>query len=149
MPIRMPDSLHPERLYRSFSFGGVADLHMMDMFYFRGAEMHPDGSVSVLGLHQEAWLQEQLRQSRGTWQLLSNQALMSDWLSQGTPKFIRNRANPHHRWVNFTQHGYFTVALSPEKVEVDVFFVPMNRITNQQKLGKRMTVLAGEGHWER
>ncbi|MBI1193215.1 MAG: hypothetical protein GC205_08575 [Bacteroidetes bacterium] len=250
LPIRMPDSLHPERLYRSFAFGKLATLHMLDMFYFRGQETHPDGDLSVLGLQQEAWLDQQLRQSSATWQLLGNQEIMSDWLSQGTPKFIRNRrgngkvfdpgnwngfpqarerlfqtleelslrntivlsgdmhmtffmeltswpnckelyhprrapgslgveiagpsvsrvnmreagvpvvllpiikgisnrANPHHSWVNFGRHGYFTVDLTAEKAEVDVWFVPIDRMTDQEKLGKRMTVLTGEGHWQR
>jgi len=250
LPIRMPDSLHPERLYRSFRFGNLADLHMLDMFYYRGKERHPDSTLSVLGLQQEAWLEGQLRQSKATWQLLGNQEIMSDWLSQGTPKFVRNRrgngkvfdpgnwngfpearerlfrtlqelglrntivltgdmhmtffmeltswptckelyhprsgrgsygveiagpsvsrvnmreagvpgiliplvrmvsnrANPHHRWVNFGQHGYFTVTLRPEKADVEVWFVPMDRVSNRERLGKRMQVLAGEGHWNR
>lgn len=89
LPVRMPDTLHPEKIYRHFLFGKLADLMMIDMHLFRGKEEYAPGKKSVLGLEQHEWIKNRLQNSQATWKLLGNQEMMNDWLSEGAPKFIR------------------------------------------------------------
>ncbi len=91
LPIRMQDKNHPEKIYRNFPFGALADLTMIDMFSYRGKEEYAPGKKSVLGLAQDAWLKNQLATSTAQWHLLGNQEMMTDWLSEGAPKFIAKK----------------------------------------------------------
>ena len=97
MPTRLADPAHPERIYRSFDFGGLASLHMLDTRHV-GREQQVDinaffdatgafdaaGFVAaigaparqLLGAEQTTWLQGQLGTSSATWQLLGQQILM-------------------------------------------------------------------------
>ena len=93
LPIRMPDTLHPERIYRHFHFGMLADLDMIDMYLFRGKEEFEPGHKSILGLQQDVWFKESLLQSKSTWHLVGNQEMMGSWLSQGLPHFLRLPGN--------------------------------------------------------
>ncbi len=89
LPIRVPDTTHPERIYRTFHFGGLADLNMIDMHLFRGKEKYPDSGIpSVLGVRQDTWLKEQLKNSTATWKLIGNQEMMGSWLREGLPSWI-------------------------------------------------------------
>ncbi|MBI1288141.1 MAG: hypothetical protein GC178_11265 [Flavobacteriales bacterium] len=91
VPVRMMDPLHPEQIYRSFRFGKLAELHMIDMFYYRGKTEFAEGKKSVLGEAQFDWLKEQLKSSDAHWQLIGNQEMMTDWLSEDTPSFMRKQ----------------------------------------------------------
>ncbi|WP_395139810.1 alkaline phosphatase D family protein [Schlegelella aquatica] len=97
MPVRAPDPANPLRIYRSFDFGNLLSLHMLDtrligrdqprdlMSYVRA-----DGSFDqarfeaevgaadrqLLGAEQAAWLQQRLQSSTATWQVLGQQVLM-------------------------------------------------------------------------
>ncbi|MBK8658419.1 MAG: alkaline phosphatase D family protein [Bacteroidetes bacterium] len=93
LPIRMPDTLHPERIYRTFPFGQLADLHMIDMQLFRGKETFAEGKQSVLGNAQDFWLKEKLSGATSTWQLIGNQEMMTDWLSSKTVYKLTKRGN--------------------------------------------------------
>lgn len=93
VPIRMPDTLHPENIYRSFRFGHLADLHMIDMFLFRGDTTFAPGMASILGAQQDQWLKTQLQQSTTQWHLLGNQEMMGSWLSKGIPKGLHAPGN--------------------------------------------------------
>ncbi|MBS1686326.1 MAG: alkaline phosphatase D family protein [Bacteroidetes bacterium] len=86
LPIRMPDTMHPEYIFRRFQFGGLADLHMIDMYLFRGREDFAAGQKSILGNVQDAWLKKSLTRSTTTWHLLGNQEMLGSWLSKGIPK---------------------------------------------------------------
>jgi len=97
MPTRLPDPSHPELLYRSFDFGSLASLHMLDTRHagrdqqlvitsylnldgtFDGARFAADMADpgrQLLGADQTAWLQQRLGASSATWQLLGQQVLM-------------------------------------------------------------------------
>lgn len=106
MPIRKPWPEHPERIYRSFRLGSLADLIMIDMFSKRGREEIVPGVPSVLGSHQDAWLQNELEQSTAAWRVLGNQEMMADWLSEGAPRFVRKRSGDGRVFDTRSWGGY-------------------------------------------
>jgi alkaline phosphatase D len=85
MPIR--ESSEPGiRLYRSFTFGDLADLVMLDTRGLRDKHLLPadpavrDPKRTMLGAAQEQWLADTLRSSQrggSTWRLLGQQVLFS------------------------------------------------------------------------
>lgn len=101
MPIRQPDPARPERIYRSFDFGKLLSLHMLDtrvigrdkqLAYssYVGADRSFDAAAfladvsdparQLMGAEQSAWLQGQMSRSTATWQVLGQQVLMARML---------------------------------------------------------------------
>jgi alkaline phosphatase D len=96
MPIREVQPGRPERTFRSFDFGALLSLHMLDTRLIGRDEqldyanfLTPTGfngaafaaavaspSRQLLGAEQTAWLQNQLARSSATWQVLGQQVLM-------------------------------------------------------------------------
>ena len=86
MPVREQMDLEP-RLYRTFRFGGLADLVMLDARSLRDQQVAVDDLAGIaspqrtmLGAAQEAWLADQLRASqRGetAWRLLGQQVMFT------------------------------------------------------------------------
>ncbi len=96
MPVRLPDPAQPERIYRSFNFGSLVSLHMLDTRLigrdeqlafdtylgaggFDGVAFAADVGApgrQLLGTAQTQWLQQQLQASTATWQVLGQQVLM-------------------------------------------------------------------------
>ncbi|PRX50440.1 alkaline phosphatase D [Prauserella shujinwangii] len=87
MPLRrssLPDG--PDmRLYRRLSWGSLADVHVLDTRQYRddfptdstaGGE-HTDPGRSILGERQERWLDQGLRHSRATWNVLAQQVVLA------------------------------------------------------------------------
>jgi alkaline phosphatase D len=94
MPIR-----ESRRLYRSYRYGPLADLFMLDERLegrTRPADSitdpaYNDKERSMLGKEQLAWLKDNLLQSTATWKVLGNQVIYSDvYLSSVNPKRPRN-----------------------------------------------------------
>jgi alkaline phosphatase D len=98
MPIRLPDAAAPDKIYRSFDFGGVVSLHMLDTrviardqqlmlssYYDENkrfdAEKYRQDVCSprrqMLGREQMEWLEGRVRQSSARWQMLGQQVLMA------------------------------------------------------------------------
>ncbi len=105
-PVELPDSSYPDQLYRSFDFGPLAKLTMIDMHSYRGDEKFQDSTLSVLGLKQDEWLHNELKNSNSMWNLLGNQEMMGDWLSIGAPKFIQRgngRVFDPSNWSGFPE----------------------------------------------
>jgi alkaline phosphatase D len=87
MPTRLPDAARPEKIYRSFDFGNLLSLHMLDTRnigrdqqvdvtgYLQGLAHAP--GRQLLGAEQNTWLATQLQTSKGQWQVLGQQVLMS------------------------------------------------------------------------
>lgn len=96
MPIRSPDPSNLLRIYRSFDFGNLLSLHMLDTRII-GREQQPDRMLDangrdvpnpaflpyafnrnkqLLGEVQQAWLDTQMTSSKATWQILGNQTIM-------------------------------------------------------------------------
>ncbi|ATE60511.1 alkaline phosphatase D family protein [Thauera sinica] len=96
LPTRLPDAERPERIYRSFAFGDLLDLHMLDTRVIgrdrqlgyanymdasgfdaaRFAADLADPSRSLMGFEQLQWLQNELAASSATWSVLGQQVLM-------------------------------------------------------------------------
>jgi alkaline phosphatase D len=96
MPVRETEPGNQERIYRSFDFGDLVSLHMLDtrvigreeqldyLNYvtnsgFDGAtfaEDLGDPERTLLGIPQEQWLTAALAGSKSTWQVLGQQVLM-------------------------------------------------------------------------
>lgn len=96
MPVRMPDAAKPDRIYRSFNFGDLVALHMLDTRVIGRAKQLSLGSYvtatgfdgaafvtavsdparQLLGAEQTSWLQGQIGASNATWQMLGQQVLM-------------------------------------------------------------------------
>ena len=96
MPVRRPDPTS-DRIYRSFDFGTLLSLHMLDtritgrdeqlaLQSYIGADGSFDGTAfaadvgdpqrQLLGAAQTEWLQQRLQASTATWQVLGQQVLM-------------------------------------------------------------------------
>lgn len=96
MPIRSPDTSNLLKIYRSFDFGNLLSLHMLDTRII-GREQAPDRMLDaqgrdvadpkflpyafnknkqLLGTTQQAWLDSQMSSSKATWQILGNQTVM-------------------------------------------------------------------------
>jgi alkaline phosphatase D len=85
MPTRV--GVDPLKIYRSFDFGTLASLHMLETRllardapitreqYLAGAAADP--SRQLLGAEQLAWLTGQLQASTATWQVLGQQVLLA------------------------------------------------------------------------
>jgi alkaline phosphatase D len=84
LPVR--DGTDPLKIYRSFDFGSLASLHMLDTRVAgRDAPINRDQFLAgaadapgrqLLGAEQAAWLNTQMAASTGLWQVLGNQVLM-------------------------------------------------------------------------
>lgn len=100
MPIREQPSANGPFIYRSFRFGNLADLIMLDTrLYGRSEQLTDtkdqqglaDPGRTILGLDQQAWLAEQLRASvrHGIdWRLLGQQVMFGQLL--GDDGVLRN-----------------------------------------------------------
>lgn len=98
LPIRVPDSASPQKIYRSFDFGTVLSLHMLDTrlvgrdqqlmmssYYdsqrqFDVEKFRHDVATprrQMLGSEQMAWLEQQVQKSEARWQVLGQQVLMA------------------------------------------------------------------------
>ena len=87
LPIRLPDPGNPQKIYRSFDFGTLASLHMLDTriigreqqvtldSYLAGGAANP--SRQLLGVEQSDWLTARMSASASTWQVLGQQVLMA------------------------------------------------------------------------
>ena len=95
MPVRTPDMTDLRKIYRSFDFGNLLALHMLETRLLgrdKGIEL-PDlvnpatqaaalaslssTSRQMMGATQQTWLQQQMAASSATWQVLGQQVLMA------------------------------------------------------------------------
>jgi len=95
MPVRTPDSTDLRKIYRSFDFGGLAALHMLETRLIgrdkpvEFAELLNPATAAaaqatlasptraMMGNTQLQWLQGQMAASNATWQVLGQQVLMA------------------------------------------------------------------------
>ncbi len=98
LPTRLPDPDQPEKIYRSFDFGKLLSLHMldtriigrdqqviMDSYQAEDGEFDCDKFCAdirspqrqMIGGKQLAWLEQGVKQSKAVWQMLGQQVLMA------------------------------------------------------------------------
>jgi alkaline phosphatase D len=75
LPIRR-HATDRNRVYRSFSLGALADIFVVDLRSYRGAnspnlQTEASAATAILGDTQLAWLEQSLRQSRATWKIIA------------------------------------------------------------------------------
>ena len=87
VPMRMPDANAPSRIYRSFSYGNLLDLIVLD--YEQYYHLDSIGAeLSALGSAQRTWLLDQLGNSNATWRIVANQKMFGQFSLSGFPSFI-------------------------------------------------------------
>jgi len=81
LPIRMPQSNNPKRIYRRLIFGKLFNLHLIDIELWRNKDtISNSNELSLLGNEQYNWLTEVLSGSKNaTWRIIGNQKLFSNW----------------------------------------------------------------------
>ncbi len=99
VPLRSPDAARPDRIYRTFDLGDLAQLVMLDTRLAgrerpakageRAVATLDEGGRSLLGEEQRAWLQYQLRASSDKWSLLGNQVMMAPLRALQMPPVLR------------------------------------------------------------
>ena len=95
LPVR-EHAADPGRIYRSFKFGDLVDLTMIDTRQYRdeiiGAALEPNldpalasEDRTILGQAQEKWLHSELASSRARWRLIGNQVMVAHLKAAGLP----------------------------------------------------------------
>lgn len=121
LPIRTPDAGNLLKIYRSFDFGNLFSLHMLDTRiegrdrqydnfgdadgglgrYVAGITPNAggvfgDASRRMISVEQQTWLTGRLQSSNSTWQILGNQDIMARmWIPLSVAQFFSGpAANP-------------------------------------------------------
>lgn len=91
LPIR-PKSTGNTQIFRSFEFGNLANLIMLDTRLegreeqvTAGSPLLSDSSRTILGEEQFNWLKNELQNSSQTWKILGNQVMMGEINVFGNP----------------------------------------------------------------
>ena len=97
MPIRTPDAANLLKIYRSFDFGNLLSLHMLDTRiegrdqqydnfgdadggvtrYVTGLTSGTDAARRMISATQQSWLTSNISSSTASWQFLGNQDIMA------------------------------------------------------------------------
>ncbi len=97
MPIRTPDAANLLKIYRSFDFGNLLSLHMLDTRiegrdqqydnfgdadggvtrYVTGLTSGTDAARRMISTTQQSWLTSSISSSTASWQFLGNQDIMA------------------------------------------------------------------------
>jgi len=97
MPMRLRDPNNDQKIYRSFKYGDLVDLFMLDtriigrdkqLDFIDGInpEAYNDPDRQLLGTEQMEWLQNGLRNSTAQWKIIAQQVMVSPFRAFG---FIR------------------------------------------------------------
>jgi alkaline phosphatase D len=80
LPVRAPNPQSPDRIYRSFQLGQLADLVVLDGRTHRDEQVKgdrlSDKDRSVLGSKQFRWFLDELRRSNATWRFVANAVMI-------------------------------------------------------------------------
>ncbi|MDB4655578.1 alkaline phosphatase D family protein [Flavobacteriales bacterium] len=75
-----------EKIHRSYTYGNLLDLIMMDVEKFRNIDEVAPGEPSILSTEQRQWLLNELSNSESKWRVLGSQKVFSGWYSEGIPE---------------------------------------------------------------
>lgn len=78
LPMRKPDPNDPERIYRDFSYGSMADVIMLDTRLYAREQQGTGGGATrvLLGYDQRHWLYDNLSDSEAKWKVIGQQVMM-------------------------------------------------------------------------
>jgi alkaline phosphatase D len=62
--------------------------------------------------------------------------------------FPPNNPNPHLKYVDLIQHGYFVLDLRPDSAKANYYYTPILNNSNQEQFGRALKVLNGANHLE-
>lgn len=89
-PIREPSD--KKKMYRYFSYGGLADIVLSDVTHFREKPFSPPGSNAaddpnrkLWGDEQYNWLTDKLKNSTAKWKIVGSQKQFGQWNLLGVP----------------------------------------------------------------
>jgi alkaline phosphatase D len=88
MPLRLPDPIDTQKIYRKFRFGDLIDLYMLDTRYeARQAQngIDTDPNRTMLGQTQFDWLIQGMDTSTARWQAIGQQVMMAPLNIQPIP----------------------------------------------------------------
>ena len=74
-----------EKIHRSYSFGNLFDLIMIDIEKFRNIDEIAPSEPSVLGTEQRNWFLNELSNSETKWRIAGNQKMFGGWFAVGLP----------------------------------------------------------------
>ena len=85
VPIRPEDPLETGNIYRTFSYGDLLDIIMLDVLRFRGQDLVAPNEYSMLGNTQYNWLSNELQTSSSQWRIIGSQNMFGGWYSDQLP----------------------------------------------------------------
>lgn len=81
MPTRLPEPDKPTKLWRKISYGGLADIFVLDTRHYDRDEQDAarinDPERVLLGKEQLDWLEAELKASTAQWKILAQQVMMA------------------------------------------------------------------------
>ncbi|MBI1287717.1 MAG: T9SS type A sorting domain-containing protein [Flavobacteriales bacterium] len=87
LPVRLPDANHPEKRFRKFEFGDLAELEMLDTRLYDRDEQGSgsDQDRSLMGYEQRHWLYDNLENATTKWKVIGQQVMMAPLTAFGFP----------------------------------------------------------------
>jgi alkaline phosphatase D len=167
LPVRIPDPANPLKIYRSFDFGTLASLHMLDTRLIGrdqqvSLDQYLDGAASgasrqLLGAEQSDWLSARMAASGATWQVLGQQVLMarmeiplsvaSAFTAETVAEFLLAQSTPE-RLRSDSQRALLAQRRVPYNLDAWDGY-PAARETvlaAARSMGKNLVVVAGDTH---
>lgn len=134
LPIRVPDTTDQLSIYRTFSYGDLADIIITDALMYRHSDTLPSGAYNMLGTEQFNWLTLQLQNSTAKWKMVAQQRMIGGWYTNGIPTWLLDiLPNAGAIFDDGSWDGF------PETKAMLFDFVRTNFIDN-------MIVLSGDAH---
>lgn len=88
IPCRMPDTTDPTIIYRSYSYGKLMDLKIIDMYSKRDQYILAQNEWSLLGAWQDQWIFTELASSDAKWKFIPQQKIIAGWSMAGVPAWL-------------------------------------------------------------
>lgn len=88
IPCRQPDPNDPTKIYRSYSYGKLMDLKIIDMYSKRDQYTLASNEWSLLGAWQDQWIFTELASSDAKWKFVPQQKIIAGWSMAGVPAWL-------------------------------------------------------------
>ena len=64
------------------------------------------------------------------------------------PPLPANNPNPHLKYVDLVQHGYFILDITPDSTKANYYFTPILQLSSNESFGKALKTADGQNHLE-